>query len=96
MNFIQRIRRLAGVVAGLVGAIVAFTAAAPAALAMRVPPPGDTGWVTPPQIRTVVTGGTPGWQIALIAIGAALLASVAAVLLDRARTARRRVTASAA
>jgi len=38
----------------------------------------------------------PGWQIALIAIGAALLASIAAVLLDRARTARRRVTASVA
>ena len=69
---------------GLVGAIVAFTAAAPAALAMRVPPPGDAGGVPPPasaQIHTVVTGGMPGWQITLIALAAALLAAVAAVLL---------------
>jgi hypothetical protein len=30
----------------------------------------------------------PGWQIALIAVGAALLAAVVAVLADRARAAR--------
>ncbi len=98
MNLIQRIRRPASVVAGLVGAMVTFTAAAPAALAMR-PPPRDTGGVAPSvptQIHTVVTGGMPGWQITLIAIGAALLASVFAVFLDRARAARHRVTASAA
>lgn len=98
MNLIQRIRRPASVVAGLVGAIVVSTAVAPAALAMR-PPPRDTGGAAPPlppQIHTVVTGGMPGWQITLIAIGAALLASVFAVFLDRARTARHRVTAKAA
>jgi hypothetical protein len=37
----------------------------------------------------------PGWQIILIAVGAALFAAAAAVLLDRARLARRRVTATA-
>ena len=31
----------------------------------------------------------PGWQIALIAVGAALLAATAAVLLDRSRMARK-------
>jgi hypothetical protein len=31
----------------------------------------------------------PGWQIALIAIGAALAAAIAAVLLDRLRSTRR-------
>ena len=36
--------------------------------------------------RTVVVGGMPGWQIALIAAGAA-------VVLDRARAARRAVSA---
>jgi hypothetical protein len=37
----------------------------------------------------------PGWQITLIALGAALVTAVAAVLLDRARLARRvTVTAS--
>ena len=34
-------------------------------------------------------GGTPGWQIALLAVGAAVLAAAAAVLLDRALRARR-------
>jgi hypothetical protein len=37
-----------------------------------------------------VVGGMPGWQIALIAIGAALVAAVFAVLAYRAWTARRR------
>ena len=50
------------------------------------------GHVTGPvyQVRTVVIGGMPGWQIALIAIGAALVAAASAVLMDRARTARHR------
>jgi hypothetical protein len=34
----------------------------------------------------------PGWQITLIAAGAALLAAVLAVLLERARTAWRHMT----
>jgi hypothetical protein len=38
----------------------------------------------------------PGWQITLIAIGAALLAATLAVLLDRARARRRSVTVTAA
>jgi hypothetical protein len=37
---------------------------------------------------TYVTGGMPGWQIALIAIGAALAGAAVALLLDRARAAR--------
>jgi hypothetical protein len=50
----------------------------------------------PVQIHTVVTGGMPGWQITLIAAGAALLAAVLAVLLDRAWATRRHITAPAA
>jgi hypothetical protein len=46
--------------------------------------------------RTVVVGGMPGWQIALIAAGAALLAATVAVLLDRARATHRKATMSAA
>jgi hypothetical protein len=38
----------------------------------------------------------PGWQIALIAAGAALLAGALAVTVYRMRAARRRVTVSAA
>jgi hypothetical protein len=40
--------------------------------------------------RTVVVGGMPGWQIALIAAGAALLAATLAVLADRVRAAHHR------
>jgi hypothetical protein len=49
-------------------------------------PPGPV-YKTP--VRTVVVGGMPGWQIALIAIGSALLAAAAAVLVYRAWTIRR-------
>jgi len=38
----------------------------------------------------------PGWQIALIAVGAALFAATAAVLVVRAWTARRKSAAAAA
>jgi hypothetical protein len=41
------------------------------------------------RLHTVVASGMPGWQIALIAIGAALAAATAAVLADRARMARK-------
>ena len=94
MNRIQCIRRLAAVLTGLVGALLA---SAPAALA-RVPPPGGDSGITPapPPSVTVVAGGMPGWQIALIAAGAALLAAVLAVIADRARATRRRQMAGAA
>ena len=99
MNPIRHIRRVATVLAGLAGALLAF-AAAPAAFALPAPPLGGSGGTSPPappvQIHTVVMGGMPGWQIALIAIGAALFAAAAAVLLDRAWTARRRSVTAAA
>jgi hypothetical protein len=54
----------------------------------------------PPAIhivtRTVVVGGMPGWQIALIAVGAALLAAALAVLADRARAAHHKTALPAA
>jgi hypothetical protein len=66
-------------------------------------PPEPPGWNKHPPlppahihqpvhvpVHTIAIGGMPGWQIALIAIGAALFAASAAVLLDRARTARRK------
>ena len=90
MSRIQSIRRLAGVVAVLATAVLAAALTAPAALAVQVPPPGGTSGDSPPlviQTRTVVDGGMPGWQIALIAVGAAVAAAVLAVLADRARNA---------
>ena len=44
---------------------------------------------TPPETHTILVGGMPGWQIGLIAAGAAVAAAVVAVLLDRARAARK-------
>jgi Zn-dependent protease with chaperone function len=41
-----------------------------------------------------IVGGMPGWQIALIAIGAALVAALVAVLAYRAWTARRQPLAA--
>lgn len=94
MNCIQR---CLGVLATLGGALLAFAAAGPAALANLPPPdPGPAGVVPAPVVGTVVAGGMPGWQIALIAAGAALFAAVAAVMADRARAARRQVTAPSA
>jgi hypothetical protein len=56
------------------------------------------GAYAPPggRVHTVVIGGMPGWQIALIALDAAMLAATAAVVVYRAWTARRKpVTATA-
>jgi len=45
---------------------------------------------------TVITGGgMPGWQITLIAVGAALAAAILAVLLDRAWAAHKTHPATA-
>jgi hypothetical protein len=99
MNPIQHLRRFAAVVAGLAAALVAFATPAFASLppghgapaGHPAPPP-----VSPPVIHTVVAGGTPGWAIALIAIGAALLAASLAVLVERTRTAHRKPVTAAA
>jgi hypothetical protein len=86
-----RIRRILTALATLTGALLAFTAASPAALAIRVPPPGgyDRPVQAPPQVHTIIVGGMPGWQIALIASAAALVAAVVAVLLNHAWAARK-------
>jgi len=124
MSPIGHIRRLIATLAGLACAWLGLAAAAPAAFAGRVPPPGGQaattaptwppGWnkhpplppghthqpvhLTPVRVpvHTVVVGGTPGWQIALIAVGAALFAATAAVLAYRAWTARRKPVTAAA
>ena len=85
-----RIRRILTALATLAGALLASTAASPAALAIRVPPPGENARPAqaPPQVHTIITGGMPGWQIALIAAAAALAAAVA-MLVDRAWAARK-------
>jgi hypothetical protein len=97
MNGIRHIRRIATVLAGLAAAVLLATPA----FARLVPDPG-AGYVAPAsvpvqvQVHTIVAGGMPGWQIALIAIGAALLAATVAVLADRGRAAHRNTIRAAA
>lgn len=90
MKPMRTIRRLACIVAGLATAGLALGTASPEAFAYRLPPQGGPGTPAraPAQVHTIVTGGTPGWQIVLIAIAAAVLAAVLALVLDRAWTAR--------
>jgi hypothetical protein len=81
-----RIHRIAAGLVAAVAGTIGLLAASPAAFAETVAAPsgGPAG-----PLQTVMVGGMPGWQTALIAVGAALIASVAAVLVDRARSARR-------
>ena len=77
--------------ATLAGAVLAFATTTTAASAMRVPQPGEGSDIAPPPspVRVIAEGGMPGWQIALIALAAALVAATVAVLLDHARVARK-------
>jgi len=84
----NHVRRILTTLTAFACALLAFAATSPAAFAIRMPPTGGTG-PTQARVQTVVVGGMPGWQIALIAVGAALAAALLAVLLDRAWAARR-------
>ena len=101
MHIVKNLSRL-GVVLTTLG-VIALTLAGRASAAPAMVPRSGGGAegnghipITPPAVHTVVVGGMPGWQIAAIAIVAALVAAVAAVLLDRSRSARRRMPVAAA
>ena len=93
---IQHIR-LTAVLAGVACALVASAALAAPSFA-KVPHPGAPAIPASGAVTNtiVVAGGMPGWQITLIAVGAALLTATAAVFLDRARAARRNMIRTAA
>jgi mono/diheme cytochrome c family protein len=97
MTQIRTIRRLGGILTGIISTLAVSLTVSPAAFAHILPPSGGGG--APPeahtQIRTIVTGGMPGWQITLIAVAAALVAATLAVTTDRV-LAQRRVAASSA
>src|SRR4029077_7843587 len=93
MSTIKSLSRLGAVLASL--AVVAVSFASSAMASTSVIPVGGSGGqdgTTAPAtvVHTVVVGGMPGWQIAAIAVAAALVAGIAAVLVERGRTARRR------
>ena len=50
-------------------------------------PPAATGGRCP--VPVIAAGGMPGWQITLIAVGAALVGGAVAILADRSWTARK-------
>jgi hypothetical protein len=83
---------LAGIVVTCLSLCGALSAAA--STVVRDPPGGAPLTPPAPAVRTVVVGGMPGWQIALIAIAAGLAAATVAVLADRARTTRSRSAVS--
>ena len=89
-----RARRLAAALAALTCALLVSAAAIPAAWAVNVIPPGGGPALDAPAVRVVTAGGMAGWQVTLIALGAALIAATAAVFLDRALAARRSAAAT--
>jgi hypothetical protein len=80
-------RRLGRLLAGAGALLAMLVATGTAALAQVLPPSVGDGLIQPP-LAPAPAGGMPGWQITLIAVGAALVAAVLAVLVDRARSGR--------
>ena len=95
------LRRPLAVLAALVVGLLACAATVPAAFATIPDPGGAVGYAgvgpaSAPAVRVVVTGGMAGWQITSIAIGSALFAATAAVLLYRALAVRKAASATTA
>jgi hypothetical protein len=86
-----RLRRLAAALAAVTCTLLASVAVMPAAWAVNVIP--NDGPAQAPSGGVVTAGGMPGWQITLIALGAAVVAATVAVRLDRAWAARRAASA---
>ena len=94
-----RPRRLAATLAAVTCALLAsaLVPAASAAELLRDPPGAGTPVPVPAPATPVITvGGMPGWQITLIAVGAALVTAIAAVFLDRMLAARRSAASTTA
>jgi hypothetical protein len=93
-----RLGQVAAVLAAVICGLLASAAAIPAASAQPIPV-GDGGATSvapvPGTARVVTVGGMAGWQITLIALGAALVAAAATLLLDRALAAHRAAATSA-
>jgi hypothetical protein len=95
-----RLRRLAVALTAAACGLLTSALIIPAASARTtmLPDPGNGGTIpaTPPpgNAGVVPGGGMAGWQITLIAVGAALAAATVAVLLDRARAAHRSASAT--
>jgi Flp pilus assembly protein TadD len=94
MNHLRRIRRLLRFLGALAMAMLGLVVSAPLAFAMRVPASGGSSSATATTpastvTHTVVAGGMAGWQVAVIVAAVAVLAATIAIVVDRARAARR-------
>ena len=89
-----RLRRVAVALAAVTAGLLASAAAVPAAFARDLPDPVPGGQYQPAPVpastvhAVTTTGGMAGWQITLIALGAALIAAAVTIVLARARAAR--------
>jgi hypothetical protein len=84
----NHLRRILAAVITLAGAGLAL-ATAPAALARPLPPPDCCTGAADGPATFITAGGMTGWQITLIAVGAAAAGAALAVLVDRAWAARK-------
>jgi hypothetical protein len=98
MSLVYRCRHVVRVLAAFACTLLGLAASAPAAFGMRTglessggtPPPLSAGKdPTYALTHTVVTGGTPGWELALIITVASLLSAAIAVIAHRVRAAHR-------
>ena len=87
-------RRILAAAITLTGTMLAL-ATAPAAFARPLPPPDCCATGANAPVTLITGGGMPGWQITLIAVGAALAGAAMAILLDRAWAARKAHAATA-
>ena len=97
-----RLRRFAAMLAAVTAGLLASAVTIPAAFARDVPRAGtayELGRFGPFPATTshpATTGGMPGWQITLIALGATLAVAGVTIVLTRARAAHRAVPSPAA
>jgi hypothetical protein len=102
MNFVRFIRRAMSFTAAVGGTMLGFALFAPSAFALLVRPIGDgpSSAVAPPTAPAtshyVVQSGMAGWEIAIIALVAALLSATVAVFADRALGSNRKLRARVA
>ena len=102
MKSVNFARRATSVGIAMASSLLGFLLFTPSAFGLVIRPALDgpssvvVPHASPAVTRVVVTGGMAGWEITVIAIGAALLTALVAVLADRTRTAHRNMRPSAA
>jgi hypothetical protein len=101
MRYVTLIRRATSFGVAAAGSLLSILLLAPSAFGLIARPVGDgsvssvAAHPAPLTAHIVSAGGWAGWEVVLIASGAALLAATVAVFMDRARSAHRGLRISA-